>query len=84
MAAGGGNLNPVMEDPMESAEVVTLEHQEEMEVLQSIYDGDDRFRAINATTIQYKVRTWAQINMGGNTNLSLIPSPTALVSVLLS
>ena len=29
--------------------------QEEIEVLESIYEGDDQFKAIDATTYQYKV-----------------------------
>lgn len=31
------------------------EHEEEREVLQSIYEGDSNFSMINETTFQYKV-----------------------------
>lgn len=33
------------------------EHEEEREVLQSIYEGDDCYSMINDTTFQYKVKS---------------------------
>lgn len=39
----------------ESFEYLRTEHGDEMEVLLSIYDGDDNFKPINGSTIQYKV-----------------------------
>ncbi|ODM95607.1 RWD domain-containing protein 4 [Orchesella cincta] len=39
----------------EQFEYLRSEHSEEMEVLQSIYDGDDNFKALNGSTIQYKI-----------------------------
>lgn len=43
---------------VESFEYLRSEHSDEMEVLVSIYDGDDRFKPVNGHTIQYKVIIW--------------------------
>ncbi|CAL8115382.1 unnamed protein product [Orchesella dallaii] len=39
----------------EQFEFMRTEHSDEMEVLQSIYDGDANFKALNGSTIQYKI-----------------------------
>ena len=35
---------------------IDIFYQEELEVLHSIYEGDDNFKEVNLTTFQYKVR----------------------------
>lgn len=39
----------------DSFKYLRSEHNEEMEVLLSIYDGDSNFKPIDGSTIQYKV-----------------------------